>query len=263
MTKGRYDFFVFDLYGTLVDIRTNEEKPYLWKKMSELYSSLGAHYSPAELKESFRRLAREETEEVRRKGEAEMGSDFLAEPDLTKIFIGLFSEKGMFCSRERAEMAAAFFRGLSRQKLKVYDGVKETLGRLREGGKGVYLLSNAQRDFTRPDMELVGLTDCFDGILISSEEGCKKPSPIFFHRLFERYSLSPRRCLMVGNDGVCDIAGAQAVGMDSLYIHTETSPEIPEKLSATYTVLDGDWSKAADILLAKAFFPECLHSVNF
>ena len=29
-----YQNYIFDLYGTLVDIHTNEKKAYLWKKMS-------------------------------------------------------------------------------------------------------------------------------------------------------------------------------------------------------------------------------------
>lgn len=33
-----YRNFIFDLYGTLVDIHTNEYKPSLWKKMALFYS---------------------------------------------------------------------------------------------------------------------------------------------------------------------------------------------------------------------------------
>ena len=28
----QYENYIFDLYGTLVDIRTNEKKTYLWQK---------------------------------------------------------------------------------------------------------------------------------------------------------------------------------------------------------------------------------------
>ena len=33
--KKMYKNYIFDLYGTLVDIRTDEGKNSLWKKMSE------------------------------------------------------------------------------------------------------------------------------------------------------------------------------------------------------------------------------------
>ena len=252
MSRSKYDVFVFDFYGTLVDIRTNEEKSYLWRKCAEFYGSLGAHYSPAELKKAFRQKIEEEAEKLQEEGERKYGEVFLAEPDLTVVFMWLYEDKGISCSREQAAITANFFRTLSRQKLKVYDGVRETLIKLREGGKKVYLLSNAQKDFTRPEIELAGLTDCFDGILISSEEGCRKPSPVFYRILIERYDLRAERCLMMGNDADSDVRGAAAVGMDTLFIHTDTSPQLKGEPDATYTVLDGDWSKAARILLNQA-----------
>lgn len=142
-----------------------------------------------------------------------------------------------------------FFRTLSRQLLVVYDGVKDTLKELHHRGKHLYLLSNAQSDFTRPELEIMGLTEFFDGILISSEEGCKKPCPAFFRRLIERYDLDPARCLMTGNEENSDIAGACYVGMDSLYLHTATSSKPQGKYKSTYCVMDGDWKKVAEILL--------------
>lgn len=244
-----YKNYIFDLYGTLADIRTNESKGYLWGKMSELYTSLGAAYTPLQLRRAFRRLEEESARKIRREFTGPYRDDLLAEPDLTGVFQRLFQERGASCSRETARMTALFFRTLSRQSLRVYDGVKETLGELRARGKRLYLLSNAQSDFTRPELEMMGLTDCFDGIAVSSEEGCKKPCRAFFYRLLERYELSPADCLMVGNDMDSDIAGAANVGMDSLYVHTATSPCNRGKYRPVYRVMDGDWKKVAEILL--------------
>lgn len=253
MREKEYDIFVFDLYGTLADIRTNEVKPSLWRKMSEMYSSLGAHYSPTELKKNYLLLCRQAAEQVQAEGMRNYGEKFLGELDLTTVFQDLFQQKGITCSREKAADFAIFFRVFSREKLKLYEEVKETLEKLKSAGKKVYLLSNAQSDFTRPEIELLELTDCFDGILISSEEGCRKPSPLFYRRLTERYGLSPENCLMMGNDMNTDIKGASAVGMDTLYIHTDTSPQLTEEPeTATYAVMDGNWHRAAEILLSAA-----------
>ena len=84
-----YQNYIFDLYGTLVDIHTNEKKAYLWKKMS------------------------------------------------------------------------------------LFPGVPEMLQRLKDAGKKVFLLSNAQALFTAPEISLLGLTKYFDGILLSSDAGVK------------------------------------------------------------------------------------------
>ncbi len=234
-----YQNYIFDLYGTLLDIRTNEGKPFLWKKMSEIYSAYGAVYSARELKALYRRMCSELSRELPENGEI----------DLNKVFEQMFLRKGVSCAQEFVRHVAITFRTLSRQKLEVYPCVKETLQELKSRGKNIYLLSNAQTDFTRPEIEMMGLRDYFDGIFISSEVGYKKPSKEFFKKLLETYQLDPKTCLMVGNDEAADICGAKLAGMDSLYIHTEISPAEDSGESATYSVMDGDWRKVAAILL--------------
>lgn len=56
-----YETCIFDLYGTLVDIRTDEEKPGLWEKLALFYAYYGAQYKPDELRNSYRRLTGEMT----------------------------------------------------------------------------------------------------------------------------------------------------------------------------------------------------------
>ncbi|WP_276951413.1 HAD family hydrolase [Acetatifactor muris] len=237
-----YRNYIFDFYGTLADIRTDEENPLLWEKMSEIYSALGACYSAAQLRERFRFLEREES---RRIGGEE------AEPDLTKVFALLYQEKKVPCDVQQAKMTAITFRALSREYIRAYDGVKELLGELRRREKKVYLLSNAQTDFTRPEIEMLGLTPYFDGIFISSEQGCKKPSCVFFESLLRHFELNPRECIMIGNDESADIAGARRAGMDSLYIHTEISPREYGRVQATYRVMDGDFRKIRNLVLGE------------
>lgn len=296
-----YRNYVFDFYGTLADIRTDEENLQLWEKMSEIYAALGAPYRAEELKSAFRKMESEEVnrlkrEQRKRRGyeksgrseasqaetdtiktdqaeanapeadrpemcEAETGApesdrpeiyqaeEENAEPDLTKVFAMLYHEKNAPCDAAQARMTAITFRALSRRFLRLYDGVEELLGELRRRGRKIYLLSNAQSDFTRPEIEMLGLTHYFDGIVLSSEQGCKKPSPVFFRRLLERYGLKPSESIMIGNDETADIAGARSVGMNTLYIHTDISPEEYGKVPATYRVMDGDFRKAAQLLL--------------
>jgi len=240
MHCGKYKNYVFDLYGTLLDIRTNENKPFLWKKMSEIYASFGAVYGPGELKKIFRKLEQQQKDLLPENGE----------PDLRKVFAELFYQKGVYTEECLVKSMAVTFRALSRKKLCVYEGVKECLQELKSREKGVYLLSNAQTDFTRPEIAMTGLEPFFDGILISSEEGYKKPAAEFYRCLFERFSLDPRECLMVGNDEGSDIAGGIAVGMDTFYIHTEISPELAEKSKADFVVMDGNWGKVSELLLS-------------
>ncbi len=172
-----------------------------------------------------------------------------AEPDLTKVFAMLYREKKVECDAARARMTAVTFRALSRKFIRAYEGVEDLLGELRRRGRGVYLLSNAQTDFTRPEINMLGLTGYFDGIFISSEQGCKKPSPLFFEKLLTRFGLNPAESIMIGNDESADIAGANHVGMDSLYIHTAISPKEYGRVKATYRVMDGDFRKIRKLIL--------------
>ena len=45
-----YRNYIFDLYGTLVDIHTDEEDPAAWAALARFYSYYGARYAPDALR---------------------------------------------------------------------------------------------------------------------------------------------------------------------------------------------------------------------
>ena len=47
----RYRHCIFDLYGTLVDIRTDEDAPGLWAAMADYYRAQGCDYDAAGLRQ--------------------------------------------------------------------------------------------------------------------------------------------------------------------------------------------------------------------
>ena len=51
-----YTNYIFDLYGTLIDINTDEENIEFWYKLSLFYSFKGAIYEAIELKNSYKTL---------------------------------------------------------------------------------------------------------------------------------------------------------------------------------------------------------------
>ena len=238
-----YKNYVFDLYGTLVDIRTNEDKAYLWDKMTELFGFYGAVYERNTLKKTYFLYCKELEEEMKKEEE-------YPEIDLDVVIRRLFADKGVEeVEQSTLDALQMSMRVISTKFIRLYDGVIDLLESLKAKGKKVYLLSNAQRGFTRPELGYLGIEKYFDGILISSEEGCKKPGNSFYQRLLDRYNLNPKESIMIGNDSVSDILGACGVGMDSLYIHTEISPECVEDLKSTYTIMDGDFTKVKKMIL--------------
>ena len=242
-----YDNYIFDLYGTLADIRTNEESSYLWKKMTEIYSSYGAHYDRGELRKTFRNRCHELEKSA---------ENPWFEPNVTEVFEWCFSQKGISVSLEIARNIAITFRVLSRKYIRLYDGVTELMETLKRSGKKVYLLSNAQSDFTRPEITLLGLEKYFDGIFISSEVGVKKPGKEFYETLLGTYQMDPARSIMTGNDIKADILGAKAVGLNTLYIYSNISPQedlVQQGMDfgADYTIWDGDFRKIASLICKK------------
>ncbi len=214
-----YSDLIFDLYGTLVDIHT-EENELVWEKTALYFSFHGASYHGKSLKEAFQAaLARRE---------AQAGQSYECFPDIPveQVMGELFREK---CVTEHSEKlgfhAAQLFRICSIEYLRVYPYVREALTELRAKGARLWLLSNAQRAFTAYELRALGVEDLFDGIYISSDHCCRKPDARFYRALLEEQKLDITKCLMIGNDRQADIAGAAALGMDTLYMHTELTPQ--------------------------------------
>ena len=241
-----YRNFIFDLYGTLVDVRTNEHKPSLWKKLALFYSFQGAAYTGKELRSRYQVL-----ETAARTAPTSYTYPEICAAD---IFRTLYIEKGIQPSEELLTATGQFFRIESLHTLQCYPATIDTLQQLRAAGCDVYLLSNAQRIFTEYELRSLGLWELFDGILISSDEGCCKPDPAFFRILLERYGLDPATCLMIGNERTSDLAGAVTAGIDCCYIHTATSSGSADKppKEARFTVMDGDSHKLQKLLLSIA-----------
>lgn len=234
----KYYDLIFDLYGTLVDIHTDTDMPQVWEKTAFYFGFYGAGYTAEELRNAY--------EAVTRQQNMDAGQSYECFPELQieKVFSELFERKGVVADTERlGQNAAQFFRILSMEYIRLYPGVKEALAKLKKDGHRLWLLSNAQRIFTAYEMNLLGLTDCFDGIYISSDYGCRKPDIRFFDALMKEKGLKAKDCLMIGNDLTTDIGGAQAAGLCTFYIHSNISPaqDAHAVRTADYSVEEADW----------------------
>ena len=199
--------FVFDLYGTLIDIWTDEEGPKVWRGLAGRLRGCRRRYLWA--KEEYARLCREEYLGV--------GREF----DLMRVFCNMLAAEGKDPSS--APDLARAFREDSTVRLRLFPHVKEMLSGLKARGAGVYLLSNAQSCFTLHELDKLGLTLLFDGIIISSDVGYKKPSGEIFKITFERFGIDPKDSVYVGNDMRDDVLGAHSAGMKTAYVETEQS----------------------------------------
>lgn len=243
----KYYDLIFDLYGTLVDIHTDENMWEVWEKTAAYYGFYGAIYTGKQLRASYLQIVEELL--------PENGLPYGCFPELQvdKIFTALFEQKGITKkAQELGRNAAQFFRILSTDYIRLYPGVKEALSELKKDGHRLWLLSNAQRVFTAYELRLLGLKNYFDGIYISSDYGCRKPDTRFFDALLKARALRAENSLMIGNDMTTDIAGAQAAGLRTFYIHSNISPsqDAASQKTADYNADSADWHEILKMIRA-------------
>lgn len=248
----RYTDLIFDLYGTLVDIHT-EETELVWEKTALYFGFYGAHYTGPELKAAFgSAMAARETK---------AGQSYECFPDIPfeLVMEELFLAKGVG-GKGLGVNAAQLFRIASMEYIRLYPGVPEALEKLRRHGFRLWLLSNAQQVFTAYELTHLGLGEQLDGILLSSDYGCRKPDVRFFRALLEKKHLDPGSCLMIGNDRETDIAGGQNAGLDTLYLHTNLTPSDQKKAdpalalgtshTGEYEYEGSDWGTLSQLLIS-------------
>ncbi len=239
--------YLFDLYGTLADTHTDEWDMSLWESCAEYYSKQGTKYEAEELNKAYGSLVDKEKAVIHKAHPEYKYIDIKIE----KVFAQLYRNKGVPCGDYDKLVldTALFFRRTSREYIRLYDGISELLCDLKKNGGNVYLLTNAQRSFTWDELEILGIREKFDGIVISSDEECCKPDVHFYKIILERYGLDPKQTIMVGNDPVADIKGAKNAGLSALYIHTNLSPEFDENTDADFVIPNGDTLKMRDYLI--------------
>ena len=248
-----YTDLIFDLYGTLVDIHT-EENDLVWEKTAHYFRLCGARYTPTSLKVAFltKLWARE----------AQEGQSYECFPDIPfeEVMTELFRDKGVENAGDKGVKAAKLFRLSSLDYVRLYPGVLEALETLRSKGCRLWILSNAQRVFTEYELQLLGLGEQLDAIYISSDFRCRKPDIRFFNALIEGEGLDRANCLMIGNDRQTDIGGAKNAGLATLYMHTALTPA--DQAAADPALLPGkapagtrhfefegdDWSVLTDLI---------------
>lgn len=101
----------------------------------------------------------------------------------------------------------------ARHNVQLYDDVLPTLEKLTHRYL-ICALTNGNADVRR-----VGLGHLFDATFLAREVGVAKPHPAFFKTVCQYVQAEPTQIVHVGDDAICDIAGAAAVGMRTIWIN--------------------------------------------
>lgn len=80
------------------------------------------------------------------------------------------------------------------------------------------IVTNGPRVMQERKLSSLGLNAHFIGMVTPDDCGHAKPRPEIFHRALSLIGLPASACLMVGDDKVCDIEPAQALGMATFHV---------------------------------------------
>jgi 2-haloacid dehalogenase len=101
------------------------------------------------------------------------------------------------------------------------DGSVAILKKLKASRVPVYAITNWNQDKFREARARFDFFDCFDGIVVSGDEGMLKPELKIFELFFARYGVMPESAVFI-DDSRHNVEGARAAGMQALHF---TSPE--------------------------------------
>jgi putative hydrolase of the HAD superfamily len=116
-------------------------------------------------------------------------------------------------ARSGAEQAFAAFLA-ERQQVKLYEEALAVL-EILAGDFTLGALTNGNADVYKTDAG-----DYFDFAFLAEEIGASKPHPDMFHAALERTGVAAHNVVHVGDDPEHDIAGAQAVGMHTVWMNS-------------------------------------------
>ena len=97
-------------------------------------------------------------------------------------------------------------------------GAIELLRRFKDRGLRLALVTNGGAESQRRKIRKFGLDDIFDVVLIEGEFGQGKPHPSVFSTAMAKLNVGDSETWMVGDDLERDIAGAQRLGIYSIWV---------------------------------------------
>ncbi len=204
---------LFDLYNTLIRIKTNEHDPRDWERLARVlrYRGLPAEAQP--LHDSY--FAAMTAQRQQRGGPH-------PEIDGHTLFCQLLEKLGYRGNDLRS--------GSAPPVPVIPRALHPRLCALRRCAAGAAraaralplgLLSDAQRAFLPPEVEEVGLSGFFDEVFITSDFGFRKPDPRLFQTALATFGVPAREACFIGDNPTRDALGAMRAGLTGVWLRRE------------------------------------------
>ncbi|MCW2496867.1 HAD family hydrolase [Jatrophihabitans sp.] len=201
----------FDVNGTLVDIRTEDDMEQAFRAVGHFLTYQGVDLRRHDVRDLYFQTMKQQ-----QRASAEKHPEF----DAQRIWAAIIDEHASDFTRalppdKRAQLplvVAELYRGVTRRKLKLYPQVRKTLSALREHFPLV-VVTDGQSSYARGELHKVGLTEYFQSVVVSGDHGFRKPDGRLFRYALDAVGVAPEEAMYVGNDMHRDIYGARKLGM--------------------------------------------------
>ena len=207
---------LFDLYGTLVDIQTDEHRDETFELLARFLEYRRVFISGNELKELF---FSEINQQFARSRERH------PEIDVARAFGHVLEARTRTTDRYLTMITTQLYRSLCREKMQLYEDTFWTLNEFRKNYR-LGIISDAQRLFCNPEMRTLRIEDFFDAIVISSDYGFRKPDPRLFHIALAMLDIPASEAAYIGNNYQTDIVGAKSAGLAATGLIRQSESEI-------------------------------------
>lgn len=194
---------LFDIYGTLIDIHTNENRDQIFDSLSRFLEYRRVLLPGWELKELYFSQINQQFARSRER---------YPEVDAAKAIEQALQESGRPADRYLTVIATQLFRALSRERFGLFDDTFWTLAEFRKRYR-MGIVTDAQRIYCCPELRALRIEDFFDTLVISSDYGFRKPDPRLFHIALAALNAKASESAYIGNKYETDFLGARAAGL--------------------------------------------------
>ena len=228
---------IFDLYGTLIDIETDESMEEIYRGIAHFLTYQGVYLHRWKVRDFYYQIMKQQKEQSREE---------YPEINVESVWKTFLKQEGMKVATVRKKLArtlAHIYRGISRKRLQLYPSVKNVLDKLRATYR-LALVSDAQPCYALPEIQAVGLDGYFDPIIISAVYGFRKPDPRLIQNALEIMSVTPGEVICVGNDMYRDIYGASMLDIKTILFASNQGKQSYKDITANHVV-----SRFEDVLM--------------
>lgn len=195
---------IFDIYGTLIDIKTDEYDPSVYSTLSRYLSYHSVRVSPEEIKKFYFEMIEQQMKKT---------VELYPEVDIFDIFHALMHKFGNKSYPQRVVTdISMLFRSLTIRHFGLFPGLYDALVPICEQYKTA-IVSDAQWVFTEAEIEILGLDQFFRTRVLSSRYRFKKPDVRLFEMAMERLKVNPEDAIYIGDNPRKDLIGAKKAGM--------------------------------------------------